>query len=653
MLNERQAQVVRHHGKPLLVVAGAGSGKTKTIAHKVEFILQNLLPEDRILCITFTNKASKEIKERVFKVTGRELPWVGTFHSVAYRILKAEGYSFSIAGESETKSLLTGLMRTMDISREDYDKVKRAISRVKEDLGYIKSETLRELFEAYQQALRENNLFDFSDLMFELYNLLKEQDSVREKWRKRFGFILVDEYQDTNTVQYEILKLLAGKDICVVGDPNQCIYEWRFAKPQNILRFIEDFNPDVIKLETNYRSGGYILEVANAVLKGSKASWKNLIPTLVPVKEEGEKPVVRRFPNEEEEALWIVQEIKELLRSYQPKDIAILVRTSYITDPIESALFRANVPYRVVGTLRFYERAEIKNMLSILRLFVNPADSLAFEKLCTYVIGGVGRKTIEKLKEGFGGSWISALEDLGKRSQRLMEFVHFWKELEMLADNYPEVIRKLVQETPYIEAVLRKHKGDPREREENIKELIRTAREKYKEGLTLEEFLNEASLLSSEEVDGNGVSIMTIHSAKGLEFDVVFLPRLEEEVLPHRSALEDEEELEEERRLFYVAVTRAKDRLYLSYTKAKGRKPSRFLSDIPKGLLNLEHFKKKKNKVSYSVELRPNGKVKAGVMVHHKVFGIGRVISVEGERAKVDFMGKEKSIHTSFLEVVD
>jgi len=648
MLNPQQERVVRHHGKPLLVVAGAGSGKTKTLAHKVEFILGELgVPEDNVLCITFTNKAAREIGERVHNVAGVELPWVGTFHSVAYRLLRSEaGLNFSVADESDTKSILKELLRNFNIRQEDYDKVRRAISRVKEDLGEIKSEELREIFTLYQEELRKNGLFDFGDLMYELYSLLRSDESLKNRLRERFRFILVDEYQDTNTVQYEILKLLADKDVCVVGDPNQCIYEWRFARPDNIIRFMEEFKPDVVKLETNYRSKGYILSAANSILKKSKALWKELIPTLMPVHDMGDKPVVRRFENEQEEAIWVAEEVKGLLNSYQPKEIAILLRLSYLTDVFESTFFKMGIPYRVVGALRFYERPEVKNLLYFLRLLQNPADEPAFRRVVTYFLEGFGHRSMELFRESFGGNWIETLADVGKRlppakRSRLESFVAFFKELSVEKENYPYVVERLLDETPFLERVLSKHKGDPRERTENALEFLRTAREKFKEGNSLEEFLD------------NAVNLMTIHAAKGLEFGAVFLPRLEEEILPHRSALEDDNELEEERRLFYVAVTRAKDRLYMSYTRAKGRKPSRFLSDIPKSLLNLESFKRSRGKVSYKVELKPNERVREGVMVNHRVFGLGKVLELDGEKALVDFRGKRKTIHTSFLEVLD
>ena len=655
MLNPDQERVVRHHGKPLLVVAGAGSGKTKTLAHKVEFILEELkIPPENILCITFTNKAAREIKERVSSVTGKELPWTGTFHSVAYRLLRSKiGISFSVADESDTRSILTAIMKSVGIPREDYDKVRSFISRVKEDLKEPASPEMREIFDTYQRTLRENGLMDFSDLLYEIYLHIRKDEMLRESFRKEFRFILVDEYQDTNTVQYEILKLLSGRDVCVVGDPNQCIYEWRFARPDNILRFIEDFDPDIVKLQTNYRSKGYILSLANSILDKARARWKDLIPTLKPVRDMGEKPVVRRFESEREEAIWIGEEIKRLSESFNLKDIAILVRVSFITDVIESTLFRLGIPYRVVGALRFYERPEVKNLLYLLRLLLNPSDEMAAKKVVEVFARGVGERTFERVREHYRGDWIEALRKAGEsipnpRGQSLCELSDLLCKLRDV--EYPKALEEAISRTRYLEYLSSKYKGDIQDRVENVRELLRIARESFKEGNTLEDFLSEAMLLSSEEKEEEAVSLMTIHSAKGLEFPVVFLPRLEEEVLPHRSATEDEDELEEERRLFYVAVTRAKEKLYLSYTRAKGRRPSRFLSDIPKSLLNLEHFRKKRSKTTYAVELRPNSRVREGILVSHKVFGVGKVLSVDGERAEVDFQGKIKRIHTSFLE---
>ncbi len=657
MLNPQQEKVVRHHGRPLLVIAGAGSGKTKTLAHKVEFILEELgVPEDGVLCITFTNKAAKEIRERVLSVTGKDLPWIGTFHSVAYRLLRTKlGLSFTIADESDTREILKKVAEKFSLQREEIDRLRGFIARVKEDLAQPSSPELREIFDTYQSILRENGLFDFSDLLHELYLHLKKDSALRNELRENFGFILVDEYQDTNTVQYEIVKMLSRREVCVIGDPNQCIYEWRFARPDNILRFLEEFNPDVVKLERNYRSKGYILSVANAILRKSRAGWKDLVPTLRAVKDMGEKPEVLRFESEQEEALWVGSKIKELLNEYKPKDIAVLVRVSFVTDVFESTFFKLGIPYRVVGALSFYERPEVRNVLHFLRFLLNPSDELSFKRSFLYLTEGVGERTLQVVSEHYEGDWLKALRSAKEilPPSRAASVEAFLRTVERLKDlEYPQIIRRVLEETPFLKNLGRRFKGDFEERLENLRELVRTAEESFKGGASLEEFLGEAFLVSSEEEEENAVSLMTIHAAKGLEFPVVFLPRLEEEILPHRSSLEEEAKLEEERRLFYVAVTRAKDRLFLSYTRGGGRKPSRFLSDIPKNLLNLEHFKKRR-KVTYGVRLKANPKVKEGSMVNHRVFGVGRVLSVEGEKAQVDFRGKIKTIHTSFLETLD
>ncbi len=644
MLNDVQRRVVEHRGGPLLVVAGAGSGKTTTLAHRIESLLTQIRPE-RVLCLTFTTKAAREIRERTLKVAGVDLPWAGTFHSVALRLLKSTaGLRFSVADESDVRTLLREVMEGFGISAGEYEKVRRMISRIKEDLREPADPRLRELFHAYQERLRENHLFDFGDLLFELYLLLSRDTGLREKLRRHFSSILVDEYQDTNTVQYEILKLIADRDICVVGDPNQCIYEWRFARPHNVLRFIEDFSPEVIRLETNYRSGGYILMVANALLKGTSEKWRSLIPQLTPTRGMGEKPIVRRFETPQEEAIWIGREIRDLMKRYQPEEIAVLVRVSFATDPLESALFRMGIPYRILGTLRFYERAEVKNLISLLRLLINPSDETAFRRVVSFFGEGIGERTIAKLREFYRGDWIETLS-FPERAKPLRTLLD---RLRSCGDNYARILEVALEESPYLGILERRFRKNFSERMENVRELLRTARESYREGVSLEDFVNEA-LLSSGEEEGEGVQLMTIHAAKGLEFSAVFLPRLEEDILPHRSALEDEAELEEERRLFYVAVTRAKDLLFLSYTR-EGR-PSRFLSEIPKNLLNLEHFRRRRT--TYGVDLKPNSRIREGVLVNHRVFGVGKVLSVTGEKAEVDFRGKIRRIHSAFLEVVD
>lgn len=659
-LNEQQKRAVIHFGSPLLVIAGAGSGKTRTLIHKVEYLLRekNIKPYE-ILCITFTNKAAREIKERIKNKLGFELEWSGTFHSIALKILRMDGEKigipgdFAVADERDTTEIIKEILKKYGI-KKDPDQIKEEISRIKENFKETEA-WMSVIFEEYQNTLRKNKLLDFSDLMRELYNLL-QIPKVREKYRKKFKYILVDEYQDTNTIQYEIIKLLADKNICVIGDPNQCIYEWRDARPGNILRFKEDFNPKVVKLEVNYRSKEAILKVANAILEKSSLDWKNLIPKLKGVRGEGEKPYVRRFKDEEEEAVWIANKIKELAGDYHFKDFAILVRAGYITDVYERTFFKVGIPYRVVGTVRFYERVEIKNLVALLRLVNNPSDEIAFKRLIDFFVKGFGEKSFSVVREHFKGNWLKASKDSLKKLGRntALAVYNFLKAVTPLykePEKYHERLKDFIEKIDYYELLKEKFKKDWEERVENVEEFLKSLKDFYMKGYTLEDLLYEISLTGLEEEEENSVRIMTMHSAKGLEFPVVFLPRLEEGILPHHKSIEDLRELEEERRLFYVAITRAKDLLFLSYTKSESRKPSRFLSDIPRNLLDLSAFRKKK--VKYEEDLIPNRSIRKGDKVIHRVFGKGIVIRVEGERAKVKFEnGDEKIIHTSFLEVI-
>ncbi len=663
-LNPSQREVVLHSGSPILVIAGAGSGKTKTLTYKVGYLLHEKgFSEGEVLCITFTNKAAKEIKERVKSFTGKELPWVGTFHSVALRILKEDGNSlglgsdFLIADERDTNKVIKLLF-----ARQDASYVKSVLHKAKEDLKELTQEE-REIFELYQMTMLENGLLDFSDLMYYLYRLLLEREEVRKKWRSRFRALLVDEYQDTNTVQYEIVKLLAGKETCVVGDPNQCIYEWRYAKPQNILRFIQDFNPKVVKLELNYRSRAPIIGVANAILKASKARWKELIPVLKSTRGKGDRPLVRRFESEHQEALWLVEEIKRLSGEFSYGDIGILVRVSYITDVIENTLFRGNVPYRVVGTLRFYERVEVKSLIDFLRIVQNPGDEIAFRRLIDNFCTGLGERSVEAIKKLSKGNLLKASKEALRRlpkakAQSLYGLLKLISIPYRKREDYHEALKEVVEALSYEEFLCRKYPKDCSERVQNVREFLKALEDFHKEGTSLQELLQEISMQSQEEEEDNAVKILTIHSAKGLEFPVVFLPRLEEGILPYKESDKDLDELEEERRLFYVAITRAMEKLYISYTSNKrDRRPSRFLSDIPKSMLDLSHFKRKEakgyrrwEKRDYGINLKPKRGIEAGALVSHRVFGTGKVIRVLGEKAEVDFGGRIKSIHTAFLE---
>lgn len=642
---------VKHFGKPLLIIAGAGSGKTRTLAYKLEYLVnQKGIRQDRVLVLTFTNKSAREIKERIIKTTGRDVPWVGTFHSFALKLLKQDGYrigvspSFGILDEEDRKKILKSVLKQAGLGKDALYKVESYIFSRCEDLKPPGDNRLEEVYQTYRERLKSDNLLDFSELLLRTYELLKDHP---QKWKDFFDFIMVDEFQDTNTVQYEILKLLAKENICVVGDPNQCIYEWRYARPDNLLKFKEDFNPDMIKLEYNYRSGKYIISVANAVLSASKAKWKHMVPMLRAVRDSKEKPIVRRFSNELEESAWVAQEIKRLLSRFNPSDIAILVRTGYLTDTFERALFNAKVPYKTVGTVRFFERAEVKDALAFLKVVVNPSEEFSFKRCLEVARTGIGNRSFEKIRRYYQGNWLlagaKALRDLSdEQRHRLYKLITELSKLMKSTDNYPTALKELLKSVDYEDYMRTKYQRDYQERKENLEEFLRFLEEKKKDGSGLSEVLQEVSLISQEEESSSAVSIMTIHASKGLEFSVVFLPRLEEGILPHEKSTKDIQELEEERRLFYVAITRAKDLLYMTYTKEKAKKPSRFLSDIPKEFLDLSAYKVPK----------PTHNIKVGDTVVHRIFGKGRVLALEDERAKVDFGDKVKTIHVAFLEVV-
>ena len=651
-LNPSQERAVKHFGKPLLIIAGAGSGKTKTLAHKVEFLIREkgIAPE-RLLAITFTNKAGKEIRDRVKRVAGVDLPWAGTFHSMALRLLRAKGKqvgistNFSILSEGDRNQIIKKLSQSINTKPET---LKNYLSERFENLREPYDEKLEYALQEYLKALKSMNLLDFSTLMLYTRELLFKNQSIREN----FDFVLVDEFQDTNTVQYEILKLLARENVCVVGDPNQCIYEWRYARPDNILRFKEDFNPDVIKLEYNYRSRPYIIHIANAVLSASNAEWKSLIPTLRPVKEGGQKPTVRRFEREEEEAVWIATKVKELLQSYKPHQIAILVRVGYITEPFERALAGMRIPYKIVGAIRFFERAEIKDVLSFFRVLTNPYDAVSFSRALEVATRGIGEKTLEHILQAGKGNCLAGSQAILKSlpQAKAVELYGFLQKLSRLykrLEDYPQAIEDFLREINFWD-YLRESYKDAEEREENVKELLRYLRQKHSEGYRLVDVLEEVDFLTEREEEEGAVKISTIHASKGLEFDVVFLPRLEEGILPHEKAKESQEEMEEELRLFYVAITRAKELLFMTYTR--NSKPSRFLSLIPKELLDLSAFAKKKT--TYMPELKSLKDFKVGDRVLHEIFGEGVILAIEDSKALVEFKAGRKSIHTAFLKPV-
>ncbi len=706
-LNEEQKEAVLYFNSPLLVLAGAGSGKTRVITHKIMFLIKEKgIPLNRILAITFTNKAAKEMKERVKESLNLEYEpeWISTFHSIAAKILRIEaeslGYknNFVIYDEEDSKKTIKDIVKEMNLSTEIYkpDRVKNAISQVKQEMDETIIEFyaftmphLPEIYEKYQKALKESNALDFDDLLVFVVKLFKNHPEIRQKWQNKFDYILVDEYQDTNKVQHEILKYLVGNRNCitVVGDPQQCIYTWRGANPENILEFEKDFpNTKIIKLERNYRSTGKILSTANKVISGARGRWREKVLKLWTDKEEGEDIGLYILKTDKQESDFIAWEIKKLKdEGMKYSDIAVLMRMSFLSRNLEEAMMRYNIPYQIIGGVRFYERAEVKDILAYLRFALNPNDAQAFKRIINLPSRGIGEKTIKKIQSFVKENWLQGLTEAyetfsPKIKMRLQEFLELIEYIQRFGNEKPsETAKYIFNNLNYEEYLISKYPKDWEDRIANIEELFNALKEVEKSGKTLSEFLEESSLIQAQDniQDDNSVKIMTIHAAKGLEFPVVFIAGLEEGIFPSRRTFEDIEQMEEERRLFYVAITRAKEKVYLTYAKNRygyngqfmETQLSRFVEEIKPSLKIYKQGKKKKttsnfrstnyskaadNKEYKKVDVNKideNVDVKVGELVKHDVFGKGVVKQIVGNKALVIFENVgEKKILTSFLK---
>ncbi len=631
-LNREQRAAVEHGEGPLLVLAGAGSGKTRVLTVRVaELIRRRDVPAERILAVTFTNKAAEEMRERIATLLGREVrgAWIGTFHSIAARLLRREAdhtgrdRAYSIYDEDDALRTLKAAMEEagLDPNRWSPKALKSRISDAKNALVTpaeyeprafdLLSRTVAEVYPRYQRLLEARNAYDFDDLLAEAVRLLEGVEPVRRRYADRFRHVLVDEYQDTNHAQYRMVRALARDhgNLCVVGDDDQAVYGWRGADLRNILEFERDFaGAAVVRLEENYRSTASILEVANAVI-GCNRNRKP--KTLRTIREPGEPIRVVRTPDERAEATWTVREIRALGDRHTPGDCAVLYRTNAQSRAYEEALRAASLPYRIVGGVRFYERREIKDVLAYLQLAVNPADDAAFERAVGWPRRGVGAVTLERLTEAArvrGRSLLEAsasatgLPDLPAAGARSLEaFAERIAELHLLAgDASPRaVLEECVARFGLAGALEEEEDGEDRLR--NVTELVAAAaafdRSEVEEAAAaasdLELFLQSVALSSEiDDVDlaAEAVTLMTLHNAKGLEFPVVFVGGLEEGLFPLARAYDSEGELEEERRLFYVGVTRAMDRLYLTHADRRWRagsasraEASSFLSELPEG----------------------------------------------------------------------
>lgn len=698
-LNDRQCEAVNHTKGPLLITAGAGSGKTKVLTCRIAHLLELGVAPYRILAITFTNKAAKEMKERVQNLVGAQADsiWLSTFHSFCAKLLRFEidgfhGYTrnFTIYDSSDQLVLIKDCLKKLNLDDKQFTprSVLGTISAAKNVLMDAKTfagqaedfyqQKVSEAYALYQAKLKENNALDFDDLLFLAVRLLEEKDDVREKYQERFQYVLVDEYQDTNHAQYALTKILAAqwRNICVVGDADQSIYAWRGADIRNIIDFTRDY-PDAasIKLEQNYRSTKTILNAANAVIDNNESRPRKTLWTENP---SGNKVIHYQAQTEHDEADYIAGAIYNRHEiSHEPYgDMAILIRTNAQSRVLEEKLMRYAIPYTMVGGTKFYDRKEIKDVLAYLRLLYNPEDSLSLTRIINVPKRNIGATTMEKVAAYAEGEGISLFEALSspdaipvtKRAQTALEnFAAMIFDLLNDIDGMDvlSLIEKVIKDTGYGEMLDKDAEHDPQgeSRKENVGEFLSVAKDYMDSNPdgNLQDFLENVALVSDVddfESSESKVTLMTLHSAKGLEFPVVFLAGLDEGLFPHSRTLMDPEQIEEERRLAYVGITRAERQLYVTnaitrtmYGRISAYMPSRFLGEIPPELV--EEYKRKSampqsrmtavpGQQRVSILSKPvatslpkkhavTDSFAKGDKVRHKIWGIGTVLDVIGD----------------------
>lgn len=719
-LNPQQAEAVINTEGPMLIMAGAGSGKTKVLTCRVANLLQKGVRPYRILAITFTNKAAAEMRERVNNISGPAAKdvWLFTFHAFCARFLRMEidklpgyGGNFAIYDTADSQNLIKQILKEMNLDDKRFQPsgILSRISNAKNALqdavafarqaGDFYEQKVADIYSRYEQKLQLNNALDFDDLLMLSIKLLQENKEVREKYQDRFDYLLVDEYQDTNHAQYLLTKFLAAKhrNICVVGDADQSIYGWRGADIQNILDFEKDY-PDakVIKLEQNYRSTQIILDAANAVIENNTGRKpKNLWTE----NKSGADIIYFQAVDERDEARFVIEQLQNLQRTENKKlgDMAILYRTNTQSRIFEEMLIKSGISYNMVGGLKFYERKEIKDIIAYLRVIFNPADSLSLLRIINVPKRGIGDASLAKIQAYAAANNVSlfeavsnaaAIDGLSSRFvSKLDDLAGIIFELMNLANEAPveDLIDRVLRDTGYLEELENERTPQAQSRIDNLHELISVAQEfaASEEENNLENFLAHVALVSDiddTELGEDAITLMTLHSSKGLEFPVVFLVGMEEGLFPHARTLMDETEIEEERRLCYVGITRAKEKLFLSSTKMRTiygntvtYPPSRFLQEIPARLVKtikrqerfsaLENFKQVSEKYSARPQkpastFNPHSfmpqkpaaaaggtgtRFNTGDRVSHSKWGEGMVVSVkdspDGQEVKVAFAG--------------
>lgn len=702
-LNERQKEAVTLTEGPVLIVAGAGSGKTRALTHRIAYLIKEagVLPW-QILGVTFTNKAAEEMKKRIRELLNlpAEAPWnkesvdqpaMGTFHSICAQILRNEihhlGYEnrFVIYDDGDQLSLVKRIMKELEIDQKQCNPkaIAGTICAAKNKLQGPEaftsfaqdffSQNVAKVYTRYQKALKKANALDFDDLIMIAVELFQSHESILMKYQERWKYIHVDEYQDTNHAQYTFIKLLASaqRNICVVGDPDQSIYSWRGADIQNILSFEKDYpEAKTVLLEENYRSTQNILTCANHVIEKNKGRVKKALWTK---NQPGDRIAVVELETEKEEAEFIMNEIKNSKRPLS--EHVVLYRTNAQSRLVEEALLRFGIPYKIVGGVKFYKRKEIKDVIAYLRLIQNPADDTSFIRVINAPPRKIGARTLEILQRNANKESVplmimaenaATISELPEKKQKaLKEFAICMSELrevnrEMSASH---VLKEVITESGYGEFLL-DGSEEGEERMENVRELISVS-QKYdglEPGVSLATFLEEVALVSDTDdlnFQNNAVTLMTLHSAKGLEYPVVFITGMEEGIFPHSRTLFNPEELEEERRLAYVGMTRAREKLYMTrarnrllYGEHQTNAPSRFIADLPEELIDTDAFNEigekdmisalkgtleKQEPVLSGAHETLRGKLKDGDKIRHAMFGEGIVVSLQGDIATVAF----------------
>ncbi|MEH7385890.1 DNA helicase PcrA [Bacillus sp. JJ1521] len=711
-LNEQQQEAVKATDGPLLIMAGAGSGKTRVLTHRIAYLMvEKQIAPWNILAITFTNKAAREMKERVQGILGgaAEDIWISTFHSMCVRILRRDidrmGFSrnFSILDTTDQLSVIKNILKEKNIDPKKFDPrtILGTISGAKNELqtpedyektaGGMYEQIVSDVYKLYQKRLRKNQALDFDDLIMTTIQLFQRIPEVLEFYQRKFQYIHVDEYQDTNRAQYMLVKLLAlrFKNLCVVGDSDQSIYRWRGADIANILSFEKDYkNAKVILLEQNYRSTQRILKAANQVIQNNmNRKAKNLWTE----NDEGKKLFYYRADSESGEAQFVAGKIRELVdggnRSY--KDIAILYRTNAQSRVMEEVLLKSNINYQIVGGIKFYDRKEIKDILAYLRVIANPDDDISLTRIINVPKRGIGATSIDKIANYAIAQDLSIFQALleveqiglsAKITNSLREFRDLINNWDQMQDylSVTELVENVLEKTGYLEALKTEKTLESQSRIENIEEFLSVTQnfEKANDDKSLVAFLTDLALvadidkLDEDENDKhNAVVLMTLHSAKGLEFPVVFLMGMEEGVFPHSRSLMEEAEMEEERRLAYVGITRAEEELYISnaqmrtlYGRTSMNPVSRFIAEIPEELLeDLGEQRRQQMRTPFSSSSSPSRQPerrvfskpiaqstggdeigwKVGDKAEHKKWGIGTVVSVKGE-------GESKELDIAF-----